>query len=190
MSYFKPRNFLLVLALVLALALLVVIVMRYSMESQLESVIKALPKGVDVSLEDIDYTHIEDGQPRWRLVSHQVERKSSSGTLGLNRPELKFFDEHGEPAGSMRALRGEVSSDYQTVKLNGDVVLKHTSGYTLQMESLDYDHATQEVTTSAHVLMVAEGLRLEGDGLVFYLKEKRLQLNADVEGFLDPGKIK
>ena len=73
MSYLKPRNLLLVLALVLALVLFAVIAMRYSPEQQLEAVVKALPKCIDVALEDIDYTHIEDGKPRWRLVSNQVE---------------------------------------------------------------------------------------------------------------------
>jgi LPS export ABC transporter protein LptC len=189
MSYLKPRNFLLVLALVLALALLVLIAMRYSPESQLEAVVNSLPKGIDVALEDIDYTHIEDGKPRWRLVSSQVERRADSGILGLAEPELNFFDEQGEPAGSVRAAQGELSSDYQAVKLRGDVFLQHVGGYTLQTESLDYDHATQKMTTDAAVLMVADGMRLEGKGMAVYLQEKRLQLHADVKGFLDPGKM-
>jgi LPS export ABC transporter protein LptC len=190
MSYLKPRNFLLVLALLLALVLIVVIAMRYSPEQQLIAVVKALPKGIDVTLDDIDYTHIEDGKPRWRLVSNQVERRADSGILGLVEPELNFFDEQGEPAGSIRATQGEVSSDYQAVKLRGDVFFQHVGGYTLQTESLDYDHATQKMTTDAHVLMVADGMRLEGKGMTSYLQEKRLQLNADVEGFLDPEKMK
>jgi hypothetical protein len=33
-------------------------------------------------------------------------------------------------------------------------------------------------------------MRLEGMGMTAYLQEKRLQLSADVEGFLDPGKMK
>ena len=190
MSYLKPRNFLLVLALFLALVLIAVIAMRYSPESQLEAVVNSLPKGIDVALEDIDYTHIEDGKPRWRLVSNQVERRADSGILELAEPELKLFDELGEPAGSIRAVQGELSSDYQAVKLRGDVFLQHIGGYTLQTESLDYDHATQKMTTDAHVLMVADGMRLEGKGMTAYLQERRLQLNADVDGFLDPGKMK
>jgi LPS export ABC transporter protein LptC len=190
MSYLKPRNFLLVLALVLALVLIAVIAMRYSPEQQLEAVVKALPKGIDVALEDIDYTHIEDGKPLWRLVSNQVERRADSGILGLTEPELNFFDEQGEPAGSIRAIQGEVSSNYQAVKLRGDVFFQQVGGYTLQTENLDYDHATQKMTTDAHVLMVADGMRLEGKGMTVYLQEKRLQLSADVEGFLDPGKMK
>lgn len=189
MSYLKPRNFLLVLALALALAIIALIAIRYSPESQLEAVVKSLPKGIDVSLEDIDYTHVEDGLPRWRLVSRQVERKADSGILGLVEPELRFFDEQGEPAGSIRALRGEVSSDYQAIKVRGEVVLQHVDGYSFKTESLDYDHATQELTTDAQVLMLAKGMRLEGTGMTLYLQDKRLSLNADVEGFLDLDEI-
>jgi LPS export ABC transporter protein LptC len=190
MSYLKPRNLLPVLALVLALVLFAVIVMRYSPEQQLEAVVKALPKGVDVALEDIDYTHIEEGKPRWRLESNQVERRADSGILGLTEPELNFYDEQGEPAGSVRAVQGEVSSDYQSVRLNGDVDVTNIGGYRLQTESLDYDHATQKMTTDAHVFMAADGMRLEGKGMTVYLQEKRLELYADVEGFLDPEKMK
>jgi LPS export ABC transporter protein LptC len=190
MSYLKPRNLLLVLALVLALVLFAVIAMRYSPEQQLEAVVKALPKGIDVTLDDIDYTHIEDGKSRWRLVSNQVERRADSGILGLAEPELNFFDEQGEPVGSIHAIQGEISSDYQSVRLNGDVVVEHIGDYTLQTESLDYDHAAQKLTTDAHVLMVANGMRLEGKGMILSLQEKRLQLNADVDGFIDPGKMK
>lgn len=190
MSYLKPRNFLLVLALVLALVLFAVIAKRYSPEQQLEAIVRALPKGVDVALENIDYTHIEDGKSRWRLVSNQVERRADSGILGLDEPELSFFDEQGDLTGTVSALQGEISSDYQLVNLSGDVFVQHVGGYTLQTERLNYDHATQKMTTDAHVRMAADGMRLEGKGMVFYLKEKRMQLNADVDGFLDPEKMK
>jgi LPS export ABC transporter protein LptC len=51
-------------------------------------------------------------------------------------------------------------------------------------DHLDYDHTTQTATTDDHVRLVADGLRLQGTGLVFYLKQERLQLNADVKGVL------
>lgn len=186
MSYLKPRNLLLVLALALALAIIALIAMRYSPESQLEAVVKSLPKGIDVSLEDIDYTHVEDGLPRWRLVASQVERAADSGILALVEPELRFFNEQGEPAGSLRARQGEVSSDYQAIKVRGEVVMQQVEGYSLKTASLDYDHSTQQISTDARVLMLATGMRLEGTGMTFDLQKKRVQLNADVEGFLDP----
>lgn len=190
MSYFKPRNLLLVLALSLALVLLAVIVLRYHPGSQLQSIVKALPEGIDVSLQDIDYTHIENGKSRWRLVAQQVEQQSASGVLEIISPQLSFYDESGETKGSLRASRGEVSNDYQNVRLRDDVVLKTSSGYTLYTDLLDYDHATQVAKTDAHVRLVADGLHLEGTGLLFYLKQERLHLNADVKGSLDSEQTK
>jgi LPS export ABC transporter protein LptC len=185
MRYFKPRNLLLVLALVLALILLAVIALRYRTENHLQSLVKALPKGIDVSLQDIDYTHLEEGRARWRLVAQQVERQSASGVLGLVGPQLSFYDEQGAVKGFLKADKGDVSDDYQLVRLRGDVVLKNSAGYTLYTDSIDYDHTTQRAITDAHVRMIGDGVHLEGTGLVFYLKQERLQLQANVKGSLD-----
>lgn len=185
MSYFKPRNLLLVLALGLALTLLVVIALRYRPGNQLQTIVKALPDGIDVSLQDLDYTHIENGKARWRLVAKQVERKSSSGVMGVSSPHLSFYDEDGKLEGSLQAGNGEVSDDYQHVSLREDVVLKNSDGYTLYTDYLDYDHATQTATTDAHVRLVGDDMRLEGTGLIFNLRQKHLSLNADVKGSFD-----
>lgn len=190
MSYFKPRNLLLALALGLMLILLVVILLRFRPGSQLQTLVKALPEGVDVSLQDIDYTHIEEGRARWHLVAQQAERNAASGEIGLVRPRLNFFDDQGLPKGSLEAGKGEVSDDYQQVRLRDDVVIKNSTGYTLYTDRLAYDHATQMATTDAHVRLVADGVHLEGKGLVLYLKQERLKLQADVKGSLDPKQVK
>jgi LPS export ABC transporter protein LptC len=174
------------MALGLALALLAVIALRYRPENQLRKIAKALPDGIDVTLQDIDYTHIEDGLARWRLVANQVERRSESGTLGLVGPQLSFYDEQGESKGSVQAGKGEVSDDYLQVSLSGDVVLKNLTGYTLYADQLDYDHTLQMVTTDEHVRLVSDGVHLEGTGLAFYLKAELLHLNADVKGTFTP----
>ncbi len=190
MSYFKHRNLLLILALGLALTLLVVIAMRYRPENQLQALVEALPKGVDIALQDIDYTHIEEGKARWHLVAQQVERNSTSGVLELVSPHLNFYDEKGEVQGALQAGKGEVSDDYQQIKLRSDVVLEKSAGYTIYTDRLDYDQATQIATTDARVLLVSDGLRLEGTGMTFYLKTEQLKLHADVTGSLDPKQMK
>jgi LPS export ABC transporter protein LptC len=190
MSYFKPRNLLLVLALALALILLAVIGLRYRPASQLQTVVKALPKGVDVSMQDIDYTHLEEGQARWRLVASQVVRQAETGRLAVNRPRMSFYDAQGEPSGSLEADQGEVSDDYQRVRLIGHVVLRNPDGYTLYTDHLDYDQDSQTATSDAHVQLVGEGVQLEGTGLVFNVPKRLLNLSADVRGSLDPAERK
>jgi LPS export ABC transporter protein LptC len=186
MSYFRPRNLLLVLAMVLAVILLAMIAMRYRPENNLQTLVKALPEGVDVSLQDIDYTHIEEGRARWRLVARQVERQAKTSTLVVSSPQMTFYDEQGEVAGTLQAVTGEVSEDYRKVRLNGQVILKNTSGYTLSTDRLTYDHDTQSVTTDALVRLESTGLYLEGRGLIFHVQSKMLELKAQVRGIFEP----
>jgi LPS export ABC transporter protein LptC len=190
MSFLKSRNLLLVMAMALALVLLVVIVVRYHPESQLLRMEKALPKGIDVSLQDIDYTHIEEGRARWRLVARQVERRAESGSLTVDNPKMDFYDSQGGSKGSLQANQGIISDDYQKVGLRGEVILKNASGYTLYTDSLDYDQSTRTATSDVSVHMLGDGVSLEGTGLVFYLQQDRFILNSDVIGFFDPAKTK
>ena len=182
MSYLKPRNLLLVLALCLALVLVVVITLRFSPESQLQEVVKALPEGVDIALEEIDYTHIEGGQSRWRLVARQVKRQSGTKLFAVSNPELQFFNEEGVTEGQMQAGRGEVSEDYQQVRLFNDVVLKNSSGYTFTTDRLDYDHATKVASTKSKVHLTSEDLILEGTGMEFFVQQDRVLLHSGVYG--------
>lgn len=186
MSYFKPRNFLLVLALVLALVLLAFIAMRYRPELELETVVKALPKGVDVSFQDIDYTHIDGGRARWRLVARQVERQAQSAVLIISHPQVSFFDENGDVEGSMQSVHGEVSDDFLKVLMYDEVVVKNDTGYTLYTDRINYDNDTQTATTDAHVRLSGQGLDLEGRGMVLNLNTKTVHLKSQVKGILQP----
>jgi LPS export ABC transporter protein LptC len=178
------------MALILALVLLAVIALRYRPESRLQKMVQALPKGIDVALQDIDYTHIEDGRARWRLVAQQVERQAESGFLRVDGPQMTFYDDGGETKGSLQADEGVISDNYQKVGLNGEVVLKNPSGYVLYTDHLDYDQATRMATTDAHVRLLGEGLSLEGTGLVFDVQKSQLRLQANVKGTFDSVKTK
>lgn len=189
MSYFKPRNLLLLLALLLALGLAVTIARNFRPEKRLETLAKSLPEGVNLALQDIDYTHIENGKPRWKLVARQVEHQAAAGILGISDPRLTFFAEQdGQEEGTLVAASGEVSSDYQMVKLRGDVVLTSSAGYTLRTQQLDYDLATQTATSDTDVAIEKAGMELRGRGLVFKLKQQQLTLVSHVRGVFAEGR--
>lgn len=186
MSYFRPRNLLLVLALALAAILIAVIALRYRPENNLRSIAKALPEGVDVALQDIDYTHIEEGRARWRLVARQVERRAKTSNLVVSSPRVSFFDEQGQVTESVQAASGEISDDYRKIILSDEVVLKNSSGYSLFTDRLNYDHETRTATTDSLVRLESSRFQLEGRGLVFHLQSKRLELNESVKGVFEP----
>lgn len=186
MSYFRPRNFLLVTAVALVAILLAVIASRYRPAGTLEQIAKALPEGVDISLQDIDYTHTEDGRARWRLVARQVERKAQTSTLDISDPRMSFFDDEGVVSGALQAVRGEVSDDYRQVQLHGDVILENAGGYTLYTDQLSYDSETETASTDAHVRLESAGLHLEGRGMEARLRTKQLVLKKQVQGVFTP----
>lgn len=191
MSYFKPRNLLLVVALLVALALAVMISRNFRPEDRLEALVKTLPEGVNLALQDIDYTHIENGLARWRLIASQVEHQATAGKLTISEPKLIFYAERdGLEEGSLTATSGEVSSDYRKVGFRGDVVLKSSRGYTLHTQQLDYDHDTQTAISESEVQVSKGSMTLQGRGLTFQLKQQKLTLASQVRGVFKEGLAK
>ncbi|MEJ2520594.1 MAG: LPS export ABC transporter periplasmic protein LptC [Desulfuromonadales bacterium] len=189
MSYFRPRNLLLVLALILAAVLTIVIVLRYQPASQLETIVKALPKGVDIALQDIDYTHMEQGQARWRLIARQVEHQAATKTLVVSAPRLNFFDEKGDISGSLQAGGGLVTDDYRKVILHDEVVLNNAPDYTVHAARLVYDQDQQTITTEGFVRLEAGGMHLEGQGMTLFIQDQRLIFDGQVKArFSAPAK--
>ena len=189
MSYFRPRNFLLVLVLAISVILSVLIVSRYRPESPIQMISASLPDGVDVALKNIDYTHMEDGQARWRLVAQKVEHVSQASALRVESPHISFYDGKGDISGSLESQMGEISDDYQHVELRDQVILKSSSGHTFFSEQLFYDHDSETASTDSLVRLESEGFHVQGKGLLFSVKTKKIVLNSQVEAVFYPDKL-
>lgn len=180
MSYFKFRHLFLLLAVVLAFILFIYIKMRIQPNISFDTIKQSLPSGVDVALKDVDYTHLQQGSPRWRLIAQQVARDSQSKTLTVSNPELTFFDDVGEQSGFLSAERGLVDENFQTVQLSTNVVLNNVTGYALYTEQLNFDNDKNVVFTEDFVRIEADGMRLEGQGLIYNLPMKQLEIKEEV----------
>lgn len=189
MSYFRARNLLLVFALVLAAGLAVTITLRVQPEAVIKTAVESLPEGVDLALKDIDYTHVQEGIARWRLKAEQVEHQSSDKLLLVRKPHLDFYDEEGELQGTLVAEAGQVTSAYDHVVVNGEVVLESVHGYTFFTKTLEYDHKRQRVTTDDPVKLLGEGVMVTGKGLNLNLVTRKLIIRADVDALFEPNRI-
>jgi lipopolysaccharide export system protein LptC len=180
MSYFKFRHLFLLLALVLAFVLIIYITMRIQPNISFNAMKQSLPSGVDVALQEVDYTHLQQGLPRWRLIAQQVARDSQSKTLTVSNPSLTFFDDLGNQNGSLSADRGLVDENFQSVKLSANVVLNSITGYTLYTERLIFDNEKNLASTDEYVRIESSGMSLEGQGLIYDLQMKQLQIKDQV----------
>lgn len=185
MTLFKARNFLLLLALLLAGVLAAIVLMRYRSPVELAEVAKVLPTGVDVALQDINYTHTEGGVARWRLVAKQVEHRAAEKFTALRDLQVTFYDVKGAEQGTLTALNGQVNADYSVVEVRDKVEIV-SSGYTLQTDHLTYRQQDRSISTDAPVRLVSADLKLDGVGLNLNLDTKRLRIPARVHVVIQP----
>jgi LPS export ABC transporter protein LptC len=184
MTQFKARNLLLFLALLLAAGLAVTVALRYRPVVEIAEVVKALPEGVNLALQDIDYTHSEGGVARWRLVARQVEHRAAEKFTAVSEPHLTFFAADGTEQGTLKARTGKVNADFSVVDAQGEVEVVSHDGYTLQTDHLTYRQQDRTISTDAPVRLVSAKLRLDGVGLDMNLDTQRLRIPARVRALV------
>jgi len=180
MNLFKPRHLLLLLALLLAGALAIIVALRYRPSLELAEVVKSLPSGVDLALQDINYTHSEAGVARWRLVAKQVQHRSEQQGMVVADLQLTFFDPEGIEQGKLTARNGLVNADFSVVEVRGEVQIVSRNGYTLQTDHLTYRQEDRSIRTDAPVRLVSTMIHLDGIGLTVDLATQRLQVHNKV----------
>jgi LPS export ABC transporter protein LptC len=186
MSLYRPRNLLLLLALMIAVILGVIAVLRYRPPTGVAGLVKSLPQGVDLALEQINYTHAEGGVARWRLVAARVEHQSAEKVTALRDLHLTFFDANGVEQGTLTAQNGQADAGFAVIEVRDQVEIVSRSGYTLQSEQLTYHQADRSIRTEAPIRLTAAGLRLDGVGLHLDLASQRLQVLSAVRAELQP----
>lgn len=190
MAPFKSRNLLLLLAVMVAASLAAIVLLRYRPAAEIQEVAKVLPAGVDVALQDINYTHSEGGVARWRLVAKQVEHRADEKFTALNDLLVTFYDVKGVEQGTLKARNGRVDADYSVIEVRDQVEVVSRSGYTLLTDHLVYRQKDRHIQTDAPVRLLAAGLQLDGVGLDMDLDTRRLRIPAKVHAVVQPGQHK
>lgn len=190
MALLKSRNLLLLLAIILAGSLAAIALMRHRPAAEVVEVAKTLPAGVDVALQDINYTHTEGGVARWRLVAKQVEHRAAEKFTALSDLTVTFYDVKGAEQGTLKARSGRVDADYSVIEVRDQVEVVSASGYTLLTEHLIYRQKDRNIHTDAPVRLMSAGLQLDGVGLDMDLGTKRLRIPAKVHAVVRPGQAK
>ena len=180
MNLLKSRHLLLLLALILAGTLAAIVALRYRPAGQLAEVVKALPSGVDLALQDINYTHSEAGVARWRLVAKQVQHRAEQQGMVVADLQLTFFDPAGVEQGKLTARNGQVNADFSVVEVRGEVQIVSRNGYTLQTDHLTYRQEDRSIRTDAPVRLVSKSMQLDGVGMTVDLATQRLQVHDKV----------
>jgi LPS export ABC transporter protein LptC len=164
------------MALLLAGILAAIVMSRYRPTAEVREVSRVLPTGVDVALQEINYTHTEGGVARWRLVAKQVEHRTTEKFTIVSEPSLTFFAVDGAEQGTLKAQTGKVNADFSVVEVQGAVEVVSHSGYTLRTENLTYRDEDRSVRTDAPIRLTSADLHLDGVGLILNVDTQQLRI--------------
>ena len=184
MTPFKRRNLLLVLALFLAIVLAATVTIRLRSLSRVAEVVQALPSEIELSLQDVSYTHTEAGLVRWRLKAERAERLVADRLLAVKNPEVKFYDESGNVQMTLKALEGEADKDFSELDTRGKVIVENSKGYQLFADELVYMQQDRKIYSDSPVKFIIDDLIITGHGLVLDVENRSLTILGGVKTIL------
>ncbi len=176
----------LALVIMLAVVLLSLAVWRHVRQMPVQELLKALPQGIDLALENLHYTETQDGHKRWTLVSDRAEYLRSSHLVRLTPVQLTFYDAGAFGDLTLTADQGEFQEDTRQVDVWGDVVVVGDGGERLQTQSLTYQDQQRQLSTAAPIHYQAPRMELTGVGLLVDLEKNTLVVEKNVRMLLLP----
>jgi len=177
---------LLALLIVLAVVALGVTIWREVRQQSPEELLEALPKQIDLSLEQLHYTQNEDGQRSWTLDADKAEYQREQSQAVLEKVRLQFYRSGAAGDIQLEAEHGLLHQETREVEVWGQVVVRTGRGEQLFTERLHYSDQQRLLSTAEAIRVVAPRHELTGTGLLFELDSGRLEVKNDVWMLLLP----
>ncbi len=183
------RRWLALLIFISVIALAVVVRQAFQQQRP-EEILAALPKQIDLSLEQLHYTQNENGQRSWTLDADKAEYQRDENQALLDKVRLQFY-QTGEAGNiQLEAEHGTLHQETRQIEVWGRVVVKTARGEQLFTERLQYDDQRRQLTTDEPVRILAPQLELTGTGLQVDLDSGHLEVKDDVWMLLLPAERK
>ncbi len=179
---------LLALLIVLAVVALGVTFWRDVRQRSPEELLEALPKQIDLSLDQLHYTQNENGQRSWTLDADKAEYQREQSQAVLENVRLQFYRSGDTGDIQLEAEHGLLHQETREVEVWGQVVVRTGRGEQLFTERLHYNDQQRLLSTPEAIRVVAPRHELTGTGLLFELDNGRLEVKNDVWMLLLPGR--
>ncbi len=139
---------------------------------------------IGLKISDIHYSRTREGRTEWVLDADSAASFTGGDELLFNSVTLTFYGEDGSTY-SLKADKGNFSESTGDVYASGNVLIESEDGsYSLKTESLKYSSTDRNATTDDRVEILAEDMRIEGEGLVVDIDTEKLYILNDVKVIL------
>jgi LPS export ABC transporter protein LptC/lipopolysaccharide transport protein LptA len=146
----------------------------------------AAEEGVDQSMRGMHMIETHDGAKEWELWSDKATSLKAKDMLQLEKVKANFFSESGVTF-SVVGKQGTVKVKSKDLRVEGDVVIDSSNGYTFRTAAMDYTSTERALVAPGQVQMngpkddLGHSLRLTGIGMRASLKDSKMEVLRDVK---------
>ncbi len=177
---------LLAILILIAVLFLGTVIWRHLRQQRPEDLLNALPKQIDLALEQLHYTQTEEGRRRWTLDADKAEYQRQQGQVSLKTVQLTLFEAGRLGQVRLQADQGLLDQEERQVEVWGNVIIKTERGEQLYTERLHYDDQQRRLHTDEPVRLLSKRMELTGIGMQVDLEQEQLLIKKDVWMLLLP----
>jgi LPS export ABC transporter protein LptC len=124
-----------------------------------------VPHGeADMRLERIRFVEDKHGKKTWELDAKAIQQYQGQNIILLEDVKVTFYTNDGRSF-ILSGNKGKIYQDSKNMELVGDVLLTSSDGYRLKTDSISYQHANKEATTSDPVEIEGKEIQVVGIGM-------------------------
>ena len=192
----KTRRFILLIAILLSLGGVGYKVAETVVANKIREMKRNPLKALDylpesaLRMKDFHRSKIENGRKVWEIFGDEASYNKEQKEAIVKKPRFYFYDKKGETA----ETTGEVARIYlndkelEKMELQGGIQVSY-QGYLLKSEQAVYVPAKDQIVLPTRVVMISDGIELEGSSMEVELQGKKVRLLRNVKTKLEPEKL-
>jgi LPS export ABC transporter protein LptC len=167
------------MAIALAALVAVYTVYRRGAETGAD-LIKGLPAGTSLTIENLRHTAAREGRTEWTLDAARAKMSSDRKSAMLEKVSVEFFVEDGE-AVHLAADEGILQTRSNDLEVSGNVVVRQ-GGYRLTCERLEYRYRDRMLVAEGPVRIADSIISVDAEQATFDMESKKLLFKGKVHG--------
>lgn len=178
----KNRMVALILVVFVVIGAAVFVVYRM-MEEKKENFLKMLPENVDMRISDFVYTEVGQDDLQWDLKAKSAQYRKSKNLVQMEQVHLKMTAKQGRMF-ILTGNSGEIDTDKKNFEIRGNVEIVSDTGDKFRTDYLRYSDRLKKIHTEAPVSMENHHMKIQGVGLVIFIKTGKLSLSSNVKAII------
>jgi len=118
-----------------------------------------------MEIQDFKLVQTTGERKQWELSAHEALEYEKEEQIEVRQTDIKFFKEDGKLALTLKAAQGLVDLTSKNIRVAGAVEAFTPDGMKLKTDSLQWLAKEEKLLTDDRVIVVKEGMRIEGRGL-------------------------